>query len=191
MASKTDNRENECPTSEISAYIDGELSPVEEAALDHHLAECSECAADLNAQKQFLRSLDFSLEDTGEFKLPANFTKTVVASAESSVSGLRRRREARNAALICSGLFLIAIISVGADLPKVLAASSIFFEKIVAVISFVGHFVFDVALGITIVFRSLASRFVFGTAFGLGWFVAVLGFAVAVFSRLLHRDRQA
>ena len=180
-----------CPTGEISAYIDGELSPAEEMSLELHLAGCPSCVIDLNEQKDFLLALDMSLVDTGELELPKDFTRTVVATAESRVSGLRRRNEARNALLICSSLVLIAVFAVGADLPQFLAALSVVLDKAAAVVSFAGHFVFDLALGIAVIFRSLASQFVFGSSVGTGVFILVFGFAFAAFSRLLNRDSRA
>src|SRR6476660_6545325 len=108
MTSSTATSISACPTGEISAYIDGELTPAEEMSLEMHLAGCPACVSDLNAQKQFLRALDMSLVDTGELKLPENFTRTDAKTAESRVSGLRRSNEVRNAVLICSALLLVA-----------------------------------------------------------------------------------
>src|SRR5687767_7691259 len=90
-----------CPSPELSAYIDGELSPREELELEVHLAECRTCADELNLQKSFLNALDSSLDDEIEIPLPKNFTKSVVANAESRVNGLRHPHEWRNAAFIC------------------------------------------------------------------------------------------
>ena len=64
-------------------------------------------------------------------------------------------------------------------------------DKATAVVSFAGHFVFDLALGIAVIFRSLASQFVFGSSVGTGVFILVFGFAFAAFSRLLNRDSRA
>ena len=190
MEQQFENTTGTCPTGEISAYIDGELSPGEEMALEMHLAGCPECVIDLNAQKQFLRALDDSLEDTGELVLPANFTKTVVTAAESSVTGLRRGNEIRNALLIVSGLALVALFTVGRDLPILVSALRIAADRVFAVANFAAHFVFDIALGVTVVFRSLASQFVFGSALGFALFVAVFSVAVVAFSRLIGRDRE-
>ncbi|MEP7213287.1 MAG: zf-HC2 domain-containing protein [Acidobacteriota bacterium] len=180
-----------CPTGEISAYIDGELSPAEEMSLEMHLVGCPACVRDLNAQKHFLRALDISLEHTDEIELPTNFTKTVVTTAESRVSGLRRGSELRNALLICSALLLIAIFAVGKDLPLVLSAFGVVADKVFATAAFAGHFVFDIAIGVSVIFRSLASQFVFGSTPRFGLFVVIFGFAFAAFSRLLDRGRQA
>ena len=185
------NSNGNCPTSEISAYIDGELSPGEEMELELHLAGCAACVRDLNDQKQFLRALDLSLESTDEIELPENFTRTVVTTAESSVRGLRRRTEIRNALFICTGLFLIAVVSVGYDLPMVMSAFGVAVDKVVAVAAFAAHFVFDVALGVAVIFRSLAAQLVFGSAAGLALFAAIFGVSFVAFSRFWNRDRKA
>ncbi len=73
----------DCPGGEIGAYIDGEVSPADETALEQHFAVCGICRAELNQQKTFLFVLNASLETETELELPKNFTKTIVANAES------------------------------------------------------------------------------------------------------------
>ena len=85
--------ERECPRADIAAYIDGELTPREELALELHLAACPDCTGELNLQKQMLRALDCGLKDRTEIELPKNFAKTVATRAESNVSGLRSKEE--------------------------------------------------------------------------------------------------
>ena len=85
--------ENECPRTELAAYIDGELSPREALELEMHLAVCQDCAAELNEQKKLLCALDFVLESERKIELPADFTKIIVTKAQSNVSGLRSPRE--------------------------------------------------------------------------------------------------
>ena len=82
---------DECPRDEISSYIDGELSSEQELELEMHFAACAVCTEELKLQRQFLCALDASLENEPDIELPKDFTKVVVASAESRVSGLRRR----------------------------------------------------------------------------------------------------
>src|SRR5664279_3152743 len=105
----------ECPSDEIASYIDGELDLTRELELDAHFRECSICTDELNQQKQFVCSLDLSLKHERELELPANFTKTIVANAESTVSGLRRPRERFNAIFICAGLFLFVLFALGTN----------------------------------------------------------------------------
>jgi hypothetical protein len=115
--------ENECPRAAIAAYIDGELAASEELALEMHFVGCSICAAELESAKTILRALDFALEDENEIELPADFTKTIVANAESRVSGLRRPNERFTALFICAALFLLVIAGLGRETETVLLSS--------------------------------------------------------------------
>src|SRR5690349_12215641 len=107
-----------CPSYEIAAYIDGELDQSRELELSMHFAACDVCSQELNQQKQFLCELDAGLK--GEIELPSDFAKTVIANAESTVSGLRRPRERFNALFICAALSLFALFALGPDAGKVL-----------------------------------------------------------------------
>jgi hypothetical protein len=68
---------------------------------------CSVCADDLNLQKSFLNALDSSLDEETEIRLPKNFTKTVVANAESRVSGLRHPHEVRKRGVDLRGTHIV------------------------------------------------------------------------------------
>lgn len=153
-----------CPGDEIASYIDGELDAKREFELDVHFARCSNCADELNQQKQFLCELDSSLRQGGDLDLPADFTKTIVANAESTVSGLRRPREQFNAIFVCAGLALFVLFALGADAARVLGGVSILFEQILAVGSFFGHLIYSVFIGVSIILRSLASQVRFDMA---------------------------
>src|SRR5215510_3321057 len=160
--------ERDCPSEEISSYIDGELTPSRELELEMHFASCESCRAELNLQKKFLIALDHALESEAEVDLPANFTRLVVANAESRVSGLRRRSERFNAFFVCSGLFLIIIFALGASGSNTaLDAVFVILEKIAAVASFAVHMVYDIAVGAVVILRSLASRFVMDSSIKL------------------------
>ena len=187
MESVETKKDLACPLPEISAYIDGELAASEELRLEMHIAGCRVCADDLNLQKSFLNALDFSLEADEKIELPDNFTKTVVASAESHVSGLRRPHERRNAAFICSGLIVFALFALASSRENSLSAATGVLERSLAVISSVGHLVFDLALGSAIVFRSLAAKFVFESGIAVLFFSALFVASLYLFSRLLIR----
>lgn len=150
-----------CPLDEIAAYIDGELDPAREFDLDAHFLICEACSEELNQQKQFLCELDAGLKGEGELALPADFTKTIVANAESTVSGLRRPRERFNALFICAGLFLFALFALGADAGKLFNGLAVAVEQVAAVGSFFGHLVYSIFLGLVIVVRSFAVQFRF------------------------------
>ena len=119
MNPQTSTSEKVCPRSELAAYIDGELLPREELELELHLASCLNCTAELNEQKKLLCVLDVALEREKEIELPANFTRVVVAAAESSVSGLRRPQERFKALFICAALFLVVLAGLGSETETV------------------------------------------------------------------------
>lgn len=147
-----------CPSFEIAAYIDGELDPARESELELHLASCTECAEEMNLQKQFLCSLNSSLKNDTEIELPVNFTKTIVANAEGSVSGLRRPRERFNAIFICSTLLLFGLFALGAGAGGFLDTMLGVAEKSVAVVSFIGRIAYSVLIGVNVLLRAFSSQ---------------------------------
>ncbi len=147
-----------CPRDDISSYIDDELSPAEEAAFDKHLAECADCRTELKHQKAFLFELNASLESEDDIPLPKDFTRTIVANAESRVSGLRRPREQFTAIFICAALFFFALFALGGDPNTAWNAFGSVAEKVLAVGAFMLRLVFNVSLSIAVVTRSLFSH---------------------------------
>jgi hypothetical protein len=152
------NAKADCPTDDLAAYIDGELAVRREVELEDHLARCANCSTELNRQKQFLCALDLGLRRDGEVDLPPNFTKLIVANAESTVSGLRRPGERYNALFICSALFLFILFALGSDAGRVLDRLSAVLEQTAIVGGFFGHLIYTFFLGIGIVLRALASQ---------------------------------
>lgn len=184
-----DNRnktEDSCPSPDISAYIDGELSPDHELQLELHMSGCRVCSDDLNLQKSFLNALESSLEEN-EIELPHDFTKTVVTHAESRVTGLRHPSERRRAAVVFIVLMVLACVALGSNAGSVLIAATSVAEKAVAVIGSVGHFCYDVALGSVIVFRSLVAGFIFDSGLTAAIFLLVFVMSLLLSSRLLVR----
>lgn len=149
----------DCPTGDIAAYIDGELDERLETRLETHLISCRTCSVELNQQKQFLRSLDFSLKNEREIVLPDNFAKLIVANAESTVSGLRRPRERFNAVFISAALFLFALFAMGTDAGSIFAGVSTALNQLMAVVGFFASTAYSFIYGIAIVVRSFAAHF--------------------------------
>jgi len=139
---------------DIGAYLDCELSGDREMMLEMHFDECSLCREELNIQKQLLRGLDLGLSADADIQLPADFAKVVIANAESTVAGLRRPRERFNALYICGGMGLFVLLSFGVG-----AGTTLFFEQMAAVASFVGHFFYELFIGIVVILRTVASHF--------------------------------
>ena len=173
--------------SDIAAYIDGELSPQEELELETHLAICKSCSEELNEQKKLLQALSYALEGEKEIELPADFTRIVVANAESKVSGLRRPQERSKALFICVALLLVGLLGLGAETGTVLPAFRKFAEQTLAVGGFIGHLIYDVSFGAAIVLRSLSNQITNNSGFSL---VLLLGFgsiSLIFFSRVMLR----
>lgn len=173
-----------CPSMEITAYIDGELSPHEEMELEMHLAGCKICSEELNEQKKFLFALNSTLEREKDLELPENFTKIIVTSAESRVSGLRRSGERFNAIFICAALCLFILFALGSE---AFGGLSRFFDQSVAVLGFVGHMLYSVVIGTTVILRSLSTEAVSDSTFTFIFLAGVFTISLIAFSRLMFR----
>ena len=173
---------------EIAAYIDGELLPREEIELEKHLASCKDCSRELNEQKKLLCALDFALEKEHEIELPENFTKVVVTTAESKVSGLRRPQERSRALFVCAALFLLLLLGFGSETETVLGTFSKFAEKIFAVAGFVIHLVYDFSMGAAVVLRSLSYFFVFDSTISAAFFIGFVFVCLCAVSRFIIRS---
>ena len=176
-----------CPRTEIAAYIDGELSPREELDLEMHFAACSMCLAELNEQKKLLCALDFALEDKEEIELPENFTRVVVANAESHVQGLRCPRERNRALIVCAALFLLVLFGLGAETSKTFETFGSITEQLLIVGGFFVHLIHDITIATTVIFRSLCLQFVFKSAISAGLLGICFVASLLIFSRLMSR----
>jgi hypothetical protein len=178
-----------CPLTEIAAYIDGELAPREELELELHFAACKTCADELNSQKKLLCALDSFRPAKDDIELPEDFTKVVVTTAESKVSGLRRPQERRTALYVCIGLFLLFVV--GGEAQALFGSLKIVGEQIVVGATFVFHFIYDVTVGVTILLRSLSNQLVFNSAVSLFVITVVFLISLLMLSRLVTRHNRA
>jgi len=190
MNLQTAKIENVCShRSEIAAYIDGELSPREE--LELHLAVCKNCGFELNEQKKLLQTLNYVLESEKEIELPDNFTKVIVASAESKVSGLRRPQERFKALFVCAALFTLGVLGLGAETGTVFNAFARFAEQSLAVGSFVWNLIYDVSIGAAIVLRSLSHQIVYDSGASFAFLIGFVFVSLVVLSRCMPRSNRS
>jgi anti-sigma factor RsiW len=177
-----DTLRQNCPFEDIAAYVDGELTLERELEVETHFSACAECYSELNDQKAFLRALDQTLRQ-GDLELPADFTKVVVANAESSVAGLRRSQERYHALFICIGLSLFVLFALGSQAENVVDQAS-------AVASFFARFIYSFFIGVAIIIRNVASQSQFGASTVV--FLTVIFAALALFvSRRVSSMRDA
>jgi len=175
-----------CPAEEISAYIDGELSRDVEDALERHVGSCRICRRELNHQKGFLLALSDTLEREIQVELPEDFTRSVVANAESKVSGLRDRGE-RSVALIVGGsLLVLATLAVG-GVAGVFSPLRSLFEKLFALVGMAIQVLGDLLYAIAAMARSLLQTQNFSPA--LAYISLSLAIAILLYlgSRSLRR----
>lgn len=168
------------PRGDIAAYIDGELTAREELELELHFGNCKACLAELNEQKKLLRVLNAALENERDVQMPADFTRVVVANAESRVSGLRRPQERFKALFVCAALFLLVLLGLGSETRTVFSAFGKFAEQFLAVVGFAWNLIYDAAYGAAIILRSLSQQIVFNSSvsaavLGALFFVALIG----------------
>lgn len=188
MTDQTNIFAGKCPTHEVAAYIDGELSSDCELAMDKHFSECRTCSFELSQQKQFLCGLNASLKHEKEIELPANFTKLIVANAESAVTGVRRPNELLDAVFVCVGLGLFVLFAMGAEAKVFFAGFYSFLDQLGIVAGFIGHIIFSVFLGVVIVMRTVASQFQYDFLI-VAATATVLAFSVMIVSRRMVGTR--
>ncbi len=175
---------------DLAAYIDGELSLREELELETHLAACKSCGGELNEQKKLLQALDCALESDRKIELPANFTRVVVANAESRVSGLRRPQERFKALFVCAALFLLILLGLGGETKTVFDTSVKFADQFLAIGGFVWNLLYDVVVGTAIVLRSLSQRVIFHSSVSFAALTGFFGILLLVFSRVALRSNR-
>ena len=174
-----------CPRAEIAAYLDGELSPSDELTLEQHFAICKTCLDELNLQKKLLSALDFAFESKSEIELPENFTKVVVAKAESRVSGLRSKKERIWALSICAGVLFLTMLGIALESDQILYSLSDFGKQFLALAGFINHLIFDITIGLAVILRFLSQQIVFSSGFATLLFLCVIALGFLSFSRLV------
>lgn len=180
----------DCPSSEISAYLDAELSPAAELEIELHLSACRKCSDELNIQKQFLCSLSSTMADDGLIELPHDFTRKIITNAESGVSGLRLPNERFSALFVCSALLIFIMFALGSEASGLLSGIGDSLEQAAVVGGFVGRLIYSFVFGVSVIFRTI------GGHIQIPFLVTFLFFASAAltafyFQRLFGRIRRA
>jgi len=168
-----------CPTEDVAAYLDRELSLAATQDFEAHLAGCAECDAELLAQKQLLCTLDAAFNGSRRIKLPPDFTRVVAAHAESNLRGVRNKTERRRSLQLCAMLALAAFALLGTASGVLVFQPIRSFVQIIARVSdLMWQTVYDAALGAAIIMRMIG-RGALENPYGVG-LLAALAFLVAV-----------
>ncbi len=180
MNFQTEQKVQTCPLEELSVYLDGELSAPEELILEKHLSICTICTAQLNQHKKMLSAMNFVFEAKDGIELPKNFAKVVVIQAESTVSGLRSKKERFRALSLCAALFLLISIGLAAESDQVFYGVADFTGQVIAVMAIILHAITNFAIGLAIVLRCLSQKVILNT--GFMFVVTACVFSIAAFS---------
>ncbi len=181
---------DDCPTTEISAYLDAELSPAAEIEIELHLAACHGCTDELNIQKQFLCSLNSTMADDGLIELPKDFTRKIVINAESGVSGLRRPNERFSAIFVCSALLIFIMFALGSEASGLLSGIGDSLEQAAVVGGFVGRLIYSFVYAISSVFRTIGGHIQI-PFIGSFLFIGCVALTAFYYQRLSGRIRRA
>lgn len=152
-----------CNTEEIVSYLDGELEAASLASLEEHLATCASCTAELQTQRRLLRELDFVLADDASVEMPKNFAQVVAARAQADLSGVRDRKERRRAVRLCMLLAAVSVALLGgaAASESVLAPLRAIWRGGAALITFLGHALYNAGAGFAVISRGIGGHLVF------------------------------
>jgi hypothetical protein len=173
------NDNNICQRDQIAAFVDDELEPAQRLTFEQHVRSCNSCAAELRAQRMFMRELDTALANRFDLEVPPDFAKIVAVHAENDMRGVRDRSEHRRALRYCIILGLVAFALLGvASSRAVLSRLQSFFKATFGIISLFGKTIYDAMAGFSVLAR-VFRRGLIGDA-GLADLVALLLFAFAI-----------
>ena len=183
-----------CSAEEITAYLDSELDAVSLVRLEEHCATCASCQAELETQRRLLRELDFALADEASVEMPKNFAQVVAARAQADLSGMRDRRERRRAFRLCVVLAAVAVALLGgaAVSETVLAPLRAIWRGGTALVSFLGHALYDAGAGLAVISRGIGGHLVFESRPVSGIVLLLFVLALFMLRRLIagyHRTR--
>jgi anti-sigma factor RsiW len=182
-----------CETENIAAYIEGDLEPALQSALEEHLKGCAHCAGELREQRLFMCELDSALASPFDLAVPPNFAQVVAVHAKSDMRGMRDGAEHARAFRYCVILGLAAFALLGfASSKAVLLNFGLFAGKVFGMLGLFAQAIFNAAAGFAVVSRVVSRGLISDSGFaGLaGLFLVVL--AIVILSRLIaryHRTR--
>lgn len=189
MSATASAQESVCDQNLIGAYVDGELDAELTLRLETHFQDCRDCQFELRAHRLFVCELDATLATkSGDMPVPPDFSRRIAARATSDMSGVRTRSENRKALAISMILALSGFALLGTTArDAVFAVAEKFVAKIFSLTEFMATAVYDVVIGLTVIFKVLSGKIHPGS---FGPLLVLLAVAILVLSRLLsHYNR--
>ncbi|MBX3244532.1 MAG: hypothetical protein KF685_08775 [Acidobacteria bacterium] len=153
------DEQEECPQLsrlDIAMFVDGGLNDDESDAARQHIAECRNCADEVELQRSFFLAIGESLDGNAFIEPPPDFTAKVVKAAESQVTGIRSRSELMTASIICLAVLAAAAFAAAAGGSAEYGLGS-FVRPVIAISHVVVQFVYGLALSLIVIARSTTS----------------------------------
>jgi anti-sigma factor RsiW len=149
MQFPNDNSNSGC--SGLNKYLDGEMTASDENAFEIHVEECEKCRIEIELQREIENIPD-------EIFLPAGFSKVVAATAESQVSGLRKRKERKITLAIVAGLGVAVFLILGANLRSLISILAFGLEKVGSFLEVILTFLLNLVMGIVVIVKVAATQ---------------------------------
>jgi anti-sigma factor RsiW len=186
------NNDYICETENIAAYIEGDLEPALQSALEEHLKDCAHCASELRAQRLFMCELNSALASPLELAVPANFAKVVAVNAKSDMRGMRDGAEHARALRYCIILGLVAFALLGfASSKAVVLSLGVFAGKVLGTLGLFAQALFNAAAGFAVVLRVVSRGLISDSGFAGFAALLLVVLAIVILSRLIARYHRA
>ena len=184
------HQHDDCQSEEVAAYLDGELQLEAAVLFEQHLKECARCAADLREQRRLLCTLDLALggRESGDLRLPKNFSQIVTAHAQSDLSGLRSERVERRRALrlcLALGAASFALLGTATVSESILKPLSLLIKHARTVLGFMGRSLYDAGAGVAVIARAVGGHTIFESQVLAAFAFTLLALAVVLLPRLI------
>ncbi len=170
----------------VAAFYECELDPREELRLEEHIAGCSICSDYLNSLKLVSTSLEMFL-DKDPLSIPAKFTKSVRAAAESNVEGVRSKRERSRGLIVAAFLFCLTAFVVSVDVSAAGPAFGDLADRLFALSGFIGHIFYNISVGFSFIVGGVCSKLFFSSIAAVAGVVTILIMSVYIFSKHMTR----
>ena len=177
MQIPNENPDDTC--SRLNKYLDGEMPAVDRASFMAHIEQCERCGIEAALHRE--------IENIpNDVVLPKDFSKVVAATAESQVSGLRKRKERKITFAIVAGLGAVLFVVLGANLRVFFGMIVFATEQVGAFANVVGSFLLNLVLGFVVIVKVVAAQ----TEFSGVAFIASFGFVLVAFFAYLAFTRR-
>ncbi|MEO8072803.1 MAG: hypothetical protein ABI686_06115, partial [Acidobacteriota bacterium] len=103
----------------------------------------------------------------------------------------RRPQERIKAFFICAALTLLGLLGLGSETGTVVSTFWKIGDQILAVGGFALHLIYDIAIGTTIILRSVSHHIAFNSTVSVLFLAGILFIALVAFSRLIVRFNRA